>query len=98
MGLERAALARVERALRKTPNDIAGQALAEEKVFREAVPCREERLLDLRHRQRELGRDLAHLQAVHLAQEPRLPLAVRQTGERLEKCPTRPGLRLGSAL
>ena len=61
---ERTTLVRVERAGGETPNGHAVQPLAEDEVLRHAVASREQRLLDLCARQRELARGLVDAEAV----------------------------------
>src|SRR5581483_3345285 len=77
--LQRAALARVERSREQPPDGDAVEAVAERQLLGEPVAGGKERLLDLRHRQREPVGDLVDPEPVQLPQDVRVPLPL---GER----------------
>ncbi len=94
VGLQRAALVKVERALGQSLNGGAIEPLAEDEQLGEPVARREQRLLDLRRGEIELLRRLRDAHAVELAEDVDAALAL---GQRRERRHESTGERLGVA-
>ena len=95
MSLERAPLVSIERPRHEALNRDTIEPVAEDELLRKPVSRHEERLLDLRGRQTELGRRLVDAEPVELAQhiDAALPLGQRcqrghQFARALDRLPT----------